>query len=120
MENGLTTGVINREDRRLRALSATLRVIAAIGLEQTTVREIAREAGCSTGSLAHYFTDKQDLLRQALELADSQIATRLERIIAGTPPRLALRQVLCQVLPLDEQRSAELALDVHFWGRALV
>ena len=61
--------------KRIGALAATLRVIARDGLEKTTIRAIAKEAGCSAGSLAHYFSDKEDILRQALELADERIAT---------------------------------------------
>jgi AcrR family transcriptional regulator len=108
------------DERRLNALSATLRVIARDGLEQTTVRGIAKEAGCSAGSLAHYFADKEDILRQALELADSQIVKRISKIISQTEPDIALREVLAQVLPIDNERSVELTLDVNFWGRALI
>lgn len=109
-----------QDERRLNALSATLRVIARDGLEQTTIRGIAKEAGCSAGSLAHYFADKEDILRQALELADSQIAKRISKIISLTQPDLALREVLAQVLPIDNDRTVELTLDVNFWGRALI
>jgi AcrR family transcriptional regulator len=108
------------DERRLNALSATLRVIARDGLEQTTIRAIAKEADCSAGSLAHYFVDKEDILRQALELADSQIAKRINIIISETEPDLALREVLAQVLPIDNDRTVELTLDVNFWGRALI
>ena len=101
-------------------VSVSLRVIARDGLEQTTVRGIAKEAGCSAGSLAHYFADKEDILRQALELADSQIVKRISRIISQTEPDIALREVLAQVLPIDNERSVELTLDVNFWGRALI
>lgn len=106
--------------KRVGALSATLRVIARDGLEKTTIRAIANEAGCSAGSLAHYFSDKEDILRQALELADEQISKRISDIISKTEPNLALREVLAQVLPIDNDRTVELALDVNFWGRALI
>ena len=106
--------------KRVGALSATLRVIARDGLEKTTIRAIAKEAGCSAGSLAHYFSDKEDILRQALELADEQISKRISDIISKTEPNLALREVLAQVLPIDNDRTVELALDVNFWGRALI
>lgn len=106
--------------RRNDALSATLRVIARDGLEKTTIRAIAKEAGCSAGSLAHYFSDKEDILRQALELADARISKRIISIIAESDPNLALREVLAQVLPIDNDRTVELSLDVNFWGRALI
>jgi AcrR family transcriptional regulator len=106
--------------KRIGALAATLRVIARDGLEKTTIRAIATEAGCSAGSLAHYFSDKEDILRQTLELADARISKRISDIISETEPNFALREVLAQVLPVDNDRIVELTLDVNFWGRALI
>ena len=106
--------------KRIGALAATLRVIARDGLEKTTIRAIAKEAGCSAGSLAHYFSDKEDILRQALELADERIAKRMADIISESEPNFALREVLAQVLPIDDNRAVELTLDVNFWGKALI
>jgi len=106
--------------KRIGALAATLRVIARDGLEKTTIRAIAKEAGCSAGSLAHYFGDKEDILRQTLELADARISKRISDIISETEPNFALREVLAQVLPIDNDRTVELTLDVNFWGRALI
>jgi AcrR family transcriptional regulator len=108
------------DSKRIGALSATLRVIARDGLEKTTIRSIAKEAGCSAGSLAHYFRDKEDILRQALELADARISKRMADIISESEPNLALREVLAQVLPIDDDRTVELTLDVNFWGKALI
>lgn len=108
------------DSKRVSALSATLRVIARDGLEKTTIRSIAKEAGCSAGSLAHYFSDKEDILRQTLELADARISKRISDIISETEPNFALREVLAQVLPIDNDRTVELTLDVNFWGRALI
>jgi AcrR family transcriptional regulator len=108
------------DSKRIGALSATLRVIARDGLEKTTIRSIAKESGCSAGSLAHYFRDKEDILRQALELADARISKRMADIISESEPNLALREVLAQVLPIDDDRTVELTLDVNFWGKALI
>jgi len=108
------------DSKRVTALSATLRVIARDGLEKTTIRSIAKESGCSAGSLAHYFSDKEDILRQTLELADARISKRISDIISETEPNFALREVLAQVLPIDNDRTVELTLDVNFWGRALI
>ena len=76
--------------------------------------------GCSAGSLAHYFRDKEDILRQALELADARISKRMANIISESEPNFALREVLAQVLPIDDNRAVELTLDVNFWGKALI
>ena len=98
---------------------ATWRVIARSGIEATTIREIAREAECSVGSLSHYFKNKDDILRCALEMADGHVAERIKDLAAELPPERALREALAQALPLDEERALELTLDVNFWARAL-
>jgi len=61
--------IVDHEERRAEVLEATWRVIATRGLDAATVRQIAKEAGVSSGVLAHYFTDKDDILVQAHRLA---------------------------------------------------
>ena len=109
----------NHDERRTAVLTATWRVIARSGIEATTIREIAREADCSVGSLSHYFKNKDDILRCALDMADSHVADRVKTISAALAPDRALREALAQALPLDEERALELTLDVNFWARAL-
>lgn len=109
----------NHDERRTAVLTATWRVIARCGIEATTIREIAREADCSVGSLSHYFKSKDDILRGALDMADSHVADRVNAISAELAPEQALREALTQALPLDEERALELTLDVNFWARAL-
>ncbi len=91
-------------NRRRRELAyAGWRVIAAQGLAGASMRAIAREAGCTTGSLTHHFRDRQDLLDFALDLvfqdSTARVATALE---AGL-----LADALAELLPLDEQRRLE-------------
>ena len=68
--------IVNHEARREELVEATWRVIARAGMVGATMREIAREAGVSTGILAHYFTDKEDLLGFALRLSHRRIYER--------------------------------------------
>ena len=109
----------NHDERRTAVLTATWRVIARCGIEATTIREIAREADCSVGSLSHYFKNKDDILRGALDMADSHVADRVKAISDELAPERALREALTQALPLDDERALELTLDVNFWARAL-
>lgn len=111
--------VVDHEARRQELVEAAWRVINRVGLERTTIRLIAAESGRSTGSLAHYFGSKDDILRVALERADHDIKDRLERIPIDTHPVTGLRHALAQALPFDERRAFELTLDVNFWARAL-
>lgn len=111
--------IVDHEQRRQQLVEAVWRVINRRGIDNTTVREIALESGYSTGSLAHYFPTKDDILRSALERADQQIRDRLDQMSADARPVTRLREALRQALPLDEEREFELTLDVNFWARAL-
>jgi AcrR family transcriptional regulator len=111
--------VVDWESRRDEVLAATWRVIARHGLAGTTVRKIAREAGYSPGVLAHYFSDKQDILGSALVLSHRRVGERMARRAAGLTGVAALRVVMLEALPLDGQRLLEAEIEVSFWGRSL-
>jgi TetR/AcrR family transcriptional regulator, transcriptional repressor of bet genes len=51
--------------RRGELVEATLSCIATVGLERTTVREIAIKAGVTPGLIRHYFTSKDELVLAA-------------------------------------------------------
>lgn len=55
------------EDRREQIIEAALRVFAEKGFARATNRDIAREAGITTGLIYYYFKSKEDLLKAALE-----------------------------------------------------
>lgn len=111
--------IVDHEGRRQELVEAAWRVINRVGLERTTIREIALESGYSTGALAHYFRTKDDILRSALERADHEIKDRLDSIPPDAHAVAQLRHAVAQALPLDERRAFELSLDVNFWARAL-
>ncbi len=111
--------IVDHEARRQLLVEAACRVIARDGIDNVTVRQIAAESGFSSGTLAHYFKDKDDILRSALERADDNIRRRIDAMPDDLDPRVALRRILCEALPLDAERTFELTLDVNFWARAL-
>ena len=111
--------IVDHEHRRREVVNAAWRVINRVGLENATMREIAREAKSSTGAIAHYFASKDDILRAALERADEDIRRRIEAMSDDIHPLTRLRAALREALPLDRRRTFELTLDVNFWARAL-
>ncbi len=111
--------IVDHEVRRQELVEAAWRVINRVGIDATTIREIAAESGHSTGSLAHYFRSKDDILRSALERADNDIRERLEQMPRQAHVITRLRHALAQALPCDDRRAFELTLDVNFWARAL-
>ena len=111
--------IVDWDARRDEILSATWRVIARDGIARATIRAIAREAGCSRGILAHYFDDKADILGSALVMSHRRVVARMTARAAGLTGLEALRVVMLEALPLDEQRDLEAQIEISFWGRAL-
>ena len=111
--------IVDRTERREEVLSAVWRVIARNGIDGVSVRDIAAEAGFSTGVIAHYFRDKDDVLVSALQRVVAQESERIATGTSGLVGLAALRRSLEQVLPLDEQRSLEMTVWISFWSRAV-
>src|SRR5947209_7814185 len=51
------------EERRRDILDAAMRLFARRGFSETTVQDIAAEAGMATGTVYLYFTSKEDVLQ---------------------------------------------------------
>lgn len=111
--------VVDHDERREEIVAAAGRVIARLGLEATTVRRIAAEAGYSSGVLDHYFRGKDDILLQALGASHAGIHERLRAKLSGLGGLDALREMLIDILPIDAQRLDETRLEMQFWARSL-
>jgi AcrR family transcriptional regulator len=111
--------IVDHDLRKQELVSATWQVIARTGIVGVTTREIAREAGVSTGVLAHYFANKEELLAAALNRSHQQVYARLRERTQGLLGLDALRVVMLEALPLDEERLLEAQIEVNFWSLAL-
>lgn len=94
--------VVDPDQRRAVLAAAAIRVIAENGLEGTKLREVASEAGWTTGALTHYFSDKRELLKFAMQSSLEHLHSRHLADIAVRGDALSV--VLEQALPLDEDR----------------
>jgi len=106
-------------ERRARVAAAARAVIARDGLDATSVRRVAAEAGSSTTVVTHYFADKQALLVAAVQDAYAAVAARMVAHVEAGPGGLpTLRAVLVEALPLDAVRAAEARVWMAFWSAA--
>jgi AcrR family transcriptional regulator len=110
---------VDHDERREELLEAVWRVIARDGMEGTTIRGIAKETGWSTGVLAHYFTDKDDIIGSALRLAYERIVTRWDEKLQGVSGPRALYELVLDNLPLDAERELETKLLMNYWSLAI-
>ncbi len=91
---GRPVGADGAQTRR-RIVTAAMRCVAEVGYSQTTIREIARAADMTSGTIYHYFANKSDLfsatgqeieeillprLRAAVEQGDD-VVDRLEAVL---------------------------------------
>jgi AcrR family transcriptional regulator len=111
---------VDHDARRAELAQAVWAVVRREGIEHASVRTVAAEAGWSPGSLRHYFPTQSELLASALQVVVDRIGARLAALDRDAEPRRAARQVLHELLPLDDERRAENEVWLAFTARALV
>jgi TetR/AcrR family transcriptional regulator, transcriptional repressor of bet genes len=109
--------IVDHEQRRDEIALVACRVVAEHGFDQATIVRIAREAGYTTGMVAHYYDTKQEIVIAALRLILRRIEERLTRPRAEGESEPDLLTVLTEALPVDEQRFIECAFWTAFWGQ---
>lgn len=105
-------------ERRKRFAAAALNVISRDGLEGLTLREVAREAGFTTGALTHYFNSKDEVLIAASQYAAEQVRAPMEEVALESSAREALRHLLYTALPTTTVMKGRWRFWVAFWERA--
>jgi len=105
--------------RRQDVVAAAWRVIVRDGLEEATVRAVARELGMATKAVTRYFQSKEELLVLALDqIVERQIRLSLRR--AGPLDSLAaLERLLTSGLPIRDEVRRGWRIWVAFLGRAV-
>ena len=107
--------IVDHEQRRDEIALVACRVVAEHGFDQATIVRIAREAGYTTGMVAHYYDTKQEIVIAALRLILRRIEQRLTRPAGNTESDLLT--ILTEALPVDEARFTECAFWTAFWGQ---
>ncbi|MET8307838.1 TetR family transcriptional regulator C-terminal domain-containing protein [Micromonospora sp. NPDC005173] len=112
--------VVDPAERRRELVEAVLRVMRRDGLEQASVRNVAREAGLSMGSLRHYFASQSELMVFAFRTVIDRIESRLAGLEPEPDPTRRAQRLLAELLPLDDERRAENEVWLAFNSRAMV
>ncbi|MEU7023734.1 TetR family transcriptional regulator C-terminal domain-containing protein [Streptomyces sp. NPDC046203] len=114
---------VDPEARRRHVVDALFRVVVRDGLQRTSLRAVADEAALNIGSLRHYFSGQQELMRFAmgsmLERVAARLIDRVEEIgeLIDYPRRQQLSlctDLLAELLPLDARRRAEVTVFLDF------
>jgi AcrR family transcriptional regulator len=70
------------EQTRARIITSAMRCVADVGHSRATIREIARAADMTSGSLYHYFPNKSELLKATVKEIDQIAIPRLRAAAA--------------------------------------
>lgn len=116
--------VVDQDARRQQVAHAVWRVVREHGLDGTTIRRVAAEAGMSIGLVQHYFSSKEQMERFAFDRMIAAAQERMAERVAAMPtpasPRTVIRTILAELtIPADEQRLAEYQVVLSFSLRAL-
>ena len=91
------------EDRREHIIDAAMRVFAQKGYSKATNKDIAREAGITTGLIYYYFDSKEALLKAILEARSPlKLMTTFPPQALALPPEQFFPMLMRQVLDIVE------------------
>ncbi len=111
--------IVDVEKRRAEIVHATATLIARSGVGAATLREVAAEAGWTTGALTYYFADKRELLLATFEGSLAK-RVRIRDESTSSDAYAVLLDALRGALPIDADRRQHwlvtLALCVYAVG----
>lgn len=115
--DGVVPRIVDVEERRQALADAAARVIANGGLGAATLRDVAAEAGLTTGALTHYFADKRELLIFTLQASLERRRTAHPRLNSGNALN-DLGVLLDGVLPISEASRLHWMVTIAFASQA--
>lgn len=94
------------EDRREQIIDAAMSVFAQKGFARATNRDVAREAGITTGLIYYYFENKEALLQAVLEThSPVQLLAQITPEMLEQPPEIFLPLLIQRVLGIVENEQ---------------
>lgn len=100
--------IVDHDKQRLLVAEAAWRVIRRDGMEHTSVRNIAKEANLSTGSMRHYFSTQSELLLFAMNLVSERVTHRYHQMSLTGSPLEDMKKILLEILPNTDEKFAEM------------
>src|SRR5690625_478934 len=85
-------------DKKLNLIKSGMKLFAAKGYHQTSIQEIATDAGISKGGFYLYFQSKEDFIATAIQYFNTEISERIVSVKQeNTPPRQSLAKQITVV-----------------------
>ncbi|GAA3754291.1 AcrR family transcriptional regulator [Spinactinospora alkalitolerans] len=111
--------LVDHQARRREIIEATWELIAEQGIDNVSVRDIAKAASyAAPGALNHYFGSKDQLLAAAYQLVCDRTDERIAEVTAGRTGLEALELMCGEIVPADPLTRIEARVALSFWQRA--
>lgn len=110
------------EARRSEIMDAAIRCTLRNGLHQTTMQDICKEAGLSSGAPYRYFDNKDEILRAIIERGTQRVQDVLGGMIEAAPDAVSALDVLTEfeAAAFHESEFEDLVrLDIESWPEIL-
>jgi AcrR family transcriptional regulator len=101
--------------RRQLILDAAQRVFERDGLEKTTIRAIATEAGCTTGAIYPWFAGKETIYGALLEESLQRLHAHLSAAAATGDARTAARNAIHAFFGYYAERRTDFLLGMYLF-----
>jgi AcrR family transcriptional regulator len=112
--------IVDHNERRERIVEIVAEMLATVGAEKTTIREIARQSGYSRGFIEHYFHNKEELITKTIRWINERSLARADAVLDGKTGLKALKIFSELSLPLTPEVRNEWKIRMQFWGMAAV
>jgi TetR/AcrR family transcriptional regulator, transcriptional repressor of bet genes len=111
--------ITDTEATKTRIVRAAWKVIATEGIEAATLRRVATEAGCTTGLITHYFSDKNELVTHAYrKVLDRMIADATEQTQRDGTIVEKLLAAIEVIEPTQPEVKEFTIVLINFWAAA--
>lgn len=105
----------DHDEKRSEIVAAALRTIQRLGFDGASMRQIAIEAGCTTGVLTHYFVNKEQLLRQLVDELFDAMDTWSTDITSSEDVFQVVEDILQTPFSADDDKTVW-----HLWYQLLL
>lgn len=107
----------DHEQRRQIVAEAVWNVLRDCGPDGASLRAVARELGCTTGTLVHYFRDKDEMLLFSINHMLDRIERRLAAHRIAGAPLASIRAIARALLPQSPETMLEWSAWLGFIAR---
>lgn len=104
--------------RRSQLTQAAYKVVGEKGYNDFTIRDIAREAGLSTGLVHYYFKNREELLLKLLKEMNANLKDHLNKALATLEEPRAILLAFCdEAFDLVDREKAYFYVLIDFWAQ---